>query len=249
VANRRNVVAVEDCLKAIYSVGEWDESARTVGDIAARLRASTSSVSEMVKRLTDDGLVEHERYGKVDLTAAGLARALHMVRRHRLIETYLVTALDYGWDEVHDEAEVLEHAISDLMLDRMDQRLGQPWRDPHGDAIPTAAGVLHLPAARPLGLLDEGGSGFVARIDDEDPELLRWFADHGVVLDVGLRVTGLKPFGGATEVSLTAVDGSAPIDLGVQAVAALWVVDAPPDVDGTTSGCHYAACQHVGTPA
>ncbi|KQX75813.1 MULTISPECIES: metal-dependent transcriptional regulator [Aeromicrobium] len=249
MANRRNVVAVEDCLKAIFSVGEWDASARTVGDIAARLRASTSSVSEMVRRLTDDGLVEHERYGNVDLTPAGLARALQMVRRHRLVETYLVTALDYGWDEVHDEAEVLEHAISDLMLDRMDRRLGHPWRDPHGDAIPTAAGVLHLPAARPLGELDEGASGVVARIDDEDPELLRWFADHGVVLDVGLTVTGLKPFGGATEVSIASTDKATPLDLGVQAVAALWVADAPPGVDATSTGCHYAACQHVGTPA
>lgn len=246
MANRRNVVAVEDCLKAIYSVGEWDESARTVGDIAARLRASTSSVSEMVKRLTDDGLVEHERYGHVDLTEAGLARALQMVRRHRLIETYLVTALDYGWDEVHDEAEVLEHAISDLMLDRMDRRLGHPWRDPHGDAIPTAAGVLHLPDARPLGELDEGQAGFVARIDDDDPELLRWFAEHGVALDVRLTVSVVKPFGGATEVMLDGPDASAPLDLGVQAVAALWVSDAPPTTDAETAGCHYALCQHIG---
>jgi DtxR family Mn-dependent transcriptional regulator len=246
VANRRNVVAVEDCLKAIYSVGEWDESARTVGDIAARLRASTSSVSEMVKRLTDDGLVEHERYGNVDLTKAGLTRALQMVRRHRLIETYLVTALDYGWDEVHDEAEVLEHAISDLMLDRMDRRLGHPWRDPHGDAIPTPAGLLHLPAARPLGELDEGGSGFVARIDDDDPELLRWFAEHGVTLDVRLTVSGLKPFGGATEVTLESSEGAVSLDLGVQAVAALWVADAPPSTDAGAPGCHYARCQHIG---
>jgi DtxR family Mn-dependent transcriptional regulator len=248
VANRRNVVAVEDCLKAIYSVGEWDPSARTVGDIAARLRASTSSVSEMVKRLTDDGLVEHERYGNVDLTDAGLARALQMVRRHRLIETYLVTALDYGWDEVHDEAEVLEHAISDLMLDRMDRRLGHPWRDPHGDAIPTAAGVLHLPDARPLGELGEGTSGFVARIDDEDPELLRWFDENGIVLDVRLAVTGLKPFGGATEVGVASSDGGATVDLGVQAVAALWVSDAPPLADVPPSGCHYRSCGHVGAP-
>jgi DtxR family Mn-dependent transcriptional regulator len=150
---------------------------------------------------------------------------------------------------VHDEAEVLEHAISDLMLDRMDRRLGHPWRDPHGDAIPTPSGVLHLPDARPLGRLDEGESGFVARIDDEDPELLRWFADHGVVLDVGMTVTGLKPFGGATEVGIASAGGSVTLDLGVQAVAALWVTDAPPLADGTESGCHYAACQHVGAPA
>ena len=246
VANRRNVVAVEDCLKAIFSVGEWDESARTVGDIAARLRSSTSSVSEMVKRLTDDGLVEHERYGAVALTDAGLARALQMVRRHRLIETYLVTALDYGWDEVHDEAEVLEHAISDLMLDRMDQRLGHPWRDPHGDAIPTADGVLHRPVARPLGELGEGEGGHVVRIDDDDPELLRWFAEHGLVLDVGLTVTGLKPFGGATEVRVDTADGSSTLDLGLQAVAALWIGSTPPAAGAVADGCHYSGCEHVG---
>lgn len=243
MANRRNVVAVEDCLKTIFSVGEWDARARTVGDIAARLKASTSSVSELVRRLTDDGLVEHERYGRVDLTDAGLAKALQMVRRHRLIETYLVTALDYAWDEVHDEAEVLEHAISDLMLDRMDARLGRPWRDPHGDAIPTPEGVLHRPVARPLAELEEGDGGHVVRILDEEPELLRWFADEGIVLDVRLTVRHVKPFGGATEIELG--DGRT-VDLGVQAIASLWVAEAPPSADASLpDGCHYASCEHI----
>jgi DtxR family Mn-dependent transcriptional regulator len=246
VPNRRNSAAVEDCLKVIFSVGEWDERGRTVGEIAARLRASTSTVSELVRRLTDEGLVEHERYGNVALTDAGLTRALMMVRRHRLIETYLVRELEYRWDEVHDEAEVLEHAISDLMLDRMDSRLGQPWRDPHGDAIPTPDAVLHLPGARPLAELDEGHSGFIVRILDEDPDLLRWFSQNGVALDVEVTVLESKPFGGALEIGLGPTPISEGLDLGVQAVASLWVSDAPP-LPGVIAPftCHYEDCRHI----
>jgi DtxR family Mn-dependent transcriptional regulator len=246
VANRRNRAAVEDCLKVIFSVGEWDERGRTVGEIAARMRASTSAVSELVRRLSDEGLVEHERYGSVALTDAGLTRALMMVRRHRLIETYLVRELEYRWDEVHDEAEVLEHAISDLMLDRMDRRLGQPWRDPHGDAIPTPDAVLHLPEARPLAELDEGHGGFIVRILDEEPDLLRWFSENGISLDTELTVRERKPFGGALEVSVGPAGSSRILDLGIQAVASLWISDAPP-LPGVTAPftCHYANCSHI----
>ena len=194
MANRRNVVAVEDCLKAIYSVGEWDPSSRTVGDIAARLRASTSSVSELVKRLTDDGLVEHERYGTVALTDAGLARALQMVRRHRLIETYLVTALDYGWDEVHDEAEVLEHALSDRLLDRIDEQLGYPTRDPHGDPIPSRDGRVEQPEAVLLRVVAAGETVRIVRISDRDPQLLRHLEAEAVALDGVFTVVSTDPF-------------------------------------------------------
>src|SRR5690625_6263353 len=108
---------------------------------------------------------------------------LAMMRRHRLIETFLVEELGYTWDEVHDEAEVLEHAISDKMLDRIDAKLGHPTRDPHGDPIPDAQGVVAMPDAVPLGSLDAGESGQIARISDADPNLLRHLDELGLRLD------------------------------------------------------------------
>jgi DtxR family Mn-dependent transcriptional regulator len=247
MAGQRSRTVVEDCLKVIFSVGEWDERGRTNSEIAARLGASTSTVSELVRRLTDEGLVEHERYGSVGLTPAGLSEALRMVRRHRLIETFLVEQLGYSWDQVHDEAEVLEHAVSDFMLDRMDEALGRPWRDPHGDAIPTPQGVLHRPDAQPLAALDAGDGGFVARILDEEPELLRWFSEQGIALDSPLTVVEHKPFGGAVEVRLGAEHT---VDLGIQAVAALWISAGAPLEDVTDPYvCHYAGCQHEGEPS
>lgn len=250
MAAPRNRILVEDGLKAIFSVGEWDERGRTNSEIAARLHASTSTTSELVRRLTDEGLVEHERYGAIDLTAEGMAQALRMVRRHRLIETFLVEQLGYTWDQVHDEAEVLEHAVSDFMLDRIDSSLGQPWRDPHGDAIPTPGGVLHRPEARPLAALDEGEGGFVARILDEEPELLRWFVEQGITLDTPLTVVERKPFGGAVAVRLGGGEAGPTIDLGIQAVGALWIAATAPLADVTEAYvCHYANCRHLGAPA
>lgn len=245
MAGQRNRTLVEDCLKAIFSMGEWDERGRTNSEIAARLNASTSTVSELVRRLTEEGLVDHERYGSIELTPEGLTAALRMVRRHRLIETFLVDQLGYSWDQVHDEAEVLEHAVSDFMLDRMDVALHQPWRDPHGDAIPTPDGVLHRPNAQPLAALDAGDQGFVARILDEAPELLRWFHEQGIALDTPVTVVELKPFGGAVTLQLENPDGPV-VDLGIQAVAALWISSTAPLADADPRSCHYADCRHVG---
>lgn len=130
--------------------------------------------------LTERGLVRHEKYGGVELTGEGRATAVEMVRRHRLIETYLVQALDYSWDEVHDEAKVLEHAVSSVLVERMAAHLGDPWRDPHGDPIPTVDGVLHRSPSRPLLELGRGDAAYISRIDDDGPVLLRWFAaDEG----------------------------------------------------------------------
>ena len=118
--------------------------------LAERIGVSASTASESIRKLADQGLVDHEKYGAVTLTDAGREAALAMVRRHRLMETFLVNELGYGWDEVHDEAEVLEHAVSDRMLDRIDAKLGYPTRDPHGDPIPAADGQVPTPPARQL---------------------------------------------------------------------------------------------------
>jgi DtxR family Mn-dependent transcriptional regulator len=134
--------AVEDYLKVIYAHTEWQPEPMTSSQLAARLMLAPSSVTEMIKKLAARGLVEHVPYGAITLTSEGRKQALRMVRRHRVIETWLVRELGYGWDEVHDEAEVLEHAISDRLLDAIDDLLGRPSADPHGDSS-SSRGARH----------------------------------------------------------------------------------------------------------
>ena len=172
---------VEDYLKVIYAHTEWQPEPITTGALAARLGLAASSVTEMVKKLVAQGLVSHEPYGAVELTAEGTALALQMVRRHRLIETWLVEHIGYTWDEVHDEAEVLEHAMSDRLLSAIEAQLGHPSRDPHGDPIPRADGTVERPAA--VLLADAPDGGVVARVSDRDPLLLRHLEAEGIVVD------------------------------------------------------------------
>lgn len=253
MAKTENRTAIEDYLKVIFSLGEWQDETVSNAAVAARLGVSTSSVSEMARKLADGGLVAHKRYGGMRLTDEGLEQALRMVRRHRLVETFLVTSLGYAWDEVHDDAEVLEHAVSTLMVERMDAQLGHPWRDPHGDPIPTADGVLHQPTAEPLATTPVGERRFVARIDDDDPALLRWLAETGIAVDAEVVVRERKPFGGATLLEVTspgaATDGHLVAELGDQAVAALLVCVEPASPEPLNAkGCHYADCRHIGAP-
>ncbi|MBT2517960.1 metal-dependent transcriptional regulator [Streptomyces sp. ISL-90] len=181
--------AIEDYLKTVYAHTEWQPEPITPSVLAARLGVAPSSVTEMVKKMAAAGLVAHVPYGAVRLTDAGLARALAVVRRHRLIETWLVQEMGYTWDEVHDEAEVLEHALSDRLLEAIDVRLERPARDPHGDPIPAADGTLQR---RPTVLLAEapvGHSGAIVRISDRDPEVLRSLDGAGLGLDTVVTVT------------------------------------------------------------
>ena len=171
---------VEDYLKVVYAHTEWQPEPITTGALAARLGLAASSVTEMVKKLVAQGLVVHEPYGAVELTTDGTALALRMIRRHRLIETWLVDHIGYTWDEVHDEAEVLEHSMSDRLLSAIDAQLGHPVRDPHGDPIPAPDGTVRRPAARRL---SEAESGRVVRIWDRDPLLLRHLDAEGIVVD------------------------------------------------------------------
>lgn len=178
----------QDYVSAIWKSEEWSDARTTAGDIAARMGVATSTVSGNLRRLVADGLVEHERYGAVTLTDEGRAAAVQMVRRHRLLETYLVERLGYGWDEVHDEAEHLEHAASETFIDRIDRDLGHPVRDPHGDLIPRRDGRVESSDAVVLADLPAGAGGVVARISDEDPALLRYLGDHGLGLDSRITV-------------------------------------------------------------
>lgn len=179
-ADRR---AVEDYLKTVYGHTEWQPDPITPSQLAARLGLAPSTVTEMVKKLVATGLVAHAPYGAVLLTDTGRAEALRMVRRHRLVETWLVSQYGYAWDEVHDEAEVLEHALSDRLLDAIDAQLGRPARDPHGDPIPAADGTVRQPDAVPLSSLEPGERGRVVRVSDRDAGLLRRVEAAGVALD------------------------------------------------------------------
>ncbi len=192
---------VEDYLKGVYSLAERGGAVTTTA-LAERLGVSTSSCSGMIRKLADLGLVTHARYGTIELTADGLGVALEMVRRHRLVELYLVQALGYSWDEVHDEAEVLEHAVSPRLLDRIAERLGNPVLDPHGDPIPTPDGRVEAPESQPLSTVGPGAAGRIVRVADRDPDLLRYLADQHVGLGDRITVVEREPFGGSLVVRI-----------------------------------------------
>ncbi|GAA1507882.1 DtxR family Mn-dependent transcriptional regulator [Agromyces terreus] len=184
--------AIEDYLKTVYAHTEWQPDPITPKALADKLGVAPSSVTEMVKKMAAQGLVAHVPYGPLRLTDAGRERALAVVRRHRLIETWLVAEMGYGWDEVHDEAEVLEHTVSDRLLEAIDVRLGRPARDPHGDAIPSASGDV---ASEPFVLLSEAPAahvGRVIRISDRDPAVLRELERRGIRPGVEIEVTDVE---------------------------------------------------------
>jgi DtxR family Mn-dependent transcriptional regulator len=172
--------ATEDYLKTIYQHTEWQSEPITPSVLATKLGIAPPSVTEMVKKLAASGLVTHVPYGPLRLTPEGLRTAKAVVRRHRLIETWLVREMGYDWDEVHDEAEVLEHVVSDRLLARIEARLDYPEQDPHGDPIPSADGLVRSYPARLLAEASPGDRGTVIRISDRDPALLRRLAEDGI---------------------------------------------------------------------
>jgi DtxR family Mn-dependent transcriptional regulator len=215
--------SIEDYVKVIYSFTEWQDKPITSTQLAQRLGVANSSVSEMVRKLKDQGLVHHQPYSAITLTADGVRLALSMVRRHRLIETFLVRELGYRWDEVHDEAELLEHAVSDTFIDRMATKLGNPVRDPHGDPIPASDGSVLVPAAHRMSELDDGHTGRITRISDENPELLRYLSAEQIGLDADVEVVGRRPFGGALVVRIGSGSAQQEFDIAEEVASALWV--------------------------
>jgi DtxR family Mn-dependent transcriptional regulator len=213
--------STQNYLKIIWNLQEWSDDPVTASILADRLGLKLSTVSDAIRKLTEQGLVEHVRYGSVTLTPVGRAHAVAMVRRHRLIETFLVQVLKYTWDEVHDEAETLEHAVSDLMVDRIDAQLGHPTRDPHGDPIPSATGVVHRPNAVQLTTAQPNTNVRVERISDADPRMLQYFADQGIVVDAQLRVLPGEPYSNVVVVQVAG--RTQPINLGPTATNAVWV--------------------------
>ena len=207
----------QDYLKAIWSATEWGDAPLSTKSLAARMGTTAPNVTETVKRLAAQGLVEYQPYKPVTLTGKGCEHAIAMVRRHRLLESFLAATLGYSWDEVHAEAERLEHAASDELIERIDQMLGRPTRDPHGDPIPTPEGQRAQPAHAVR--LDVAEPGFyrVLRISDADPQRLVRFQQAGLVPGTVVEVTEA----GHSRLRVVAVG---PVELIETDAAAIWLV-------------------------
>ncbi|WP_445339608.1 metal-dependent transcriptional regulator [Bifidobacterium sp. ESL0825] len=209
--------SAQDYLKVIWDLQEWDKGPVQPTAVAERTGMKQSTVSGALGRLVDASLVTHRPYGKVELTETGRRYAVTMVRRHRLLETFLVQVLGYGWDEVHEEADSLEHAVSDKMVDRIDEYLGHPTADPHGDLIPSAEGDLPLlpTTTRPLSEVAAGLTVRVQRVSDEDPRMLRTLSNYHIGPGCLVQVKS-RQAGDELAVSLSDTQsrsGSAPGDL------------------------------------
>jgi DtxR family transcriptional regulator, Mn-dependent transcriptional regulator len=187
---------VQDYAKAVYALESRQGGTVSTNDLAERLGLTAGSVSAMVRKLSELGLVEHEPYHGVRLTSQGRQVALEVLRHHRLIELFLAEELGMPWDRVHAEAEVLEHVLSEELEQLIADRLGHPTLDPHGDPIPTPGFEIDEHPTRSLDELSPGAAGRFVRVSDSDPAMLRYLADRGIALGDRLEVTGRQPFGG-----------------------------------------------------
>src|SRR3954465_10144069 len=188
--------AVEDYAKAIYALETRGETAVSTTALADRLAVSAASASSMVKKLAEMGLVEHEPYRGVRLTPQGVKVALEVLRHHRLLEVYLARELGVPWDRVHDEAEVLEHVLSEELEALIAAKLGHPTRDPHGDPIPTPDGRIEESPTSALHDLEPGECGCFVRVSDSDPEMLRYLAARGIAPGDDFEIVEKQPFDG-----------------------------------------------------
>jgi DtxR family Mn-dependent transcriptional regulator len=189
--------AVQDYAKAIYALQERGEGcAVTTNALAERLGVTPASASAMVKKLAAMGLVTHVRYKGVELTPKGTAIALEVIRHHRLLEAYLSESLGLPWDRVHDEAEVLEHVLSEELEELIAAKLGNPTHDPHGDPIPTRDGLMPDEPTVSMQVLATGDCGRFVRISDADPEMLRYLAARGIAPGDDFEIVDKQPFDG-----------------------------------------------------
>src|SRR6185436_6000431 len=212
--------STEDYLKSILELESKGTPAQTSA-IAEALAVAPPSVSGMLKKLAEADLIEHEPYKGVVLTLAGRRAALKIVRRHRILESYLMSKLGYDWDTVHDEAERLEHAVSDQLIERMAMALGNPRYDPHGAPIPTTGGEIERPNHVPLTEIPVGSVAELRMVSDKEPERLRYLATLGLKPGATFEVLSRQPFRGPVAIR---VSGPAPREqvIGHELANALW---------------------------
>lgn len=196
MATPRPSEAIEDYAKAIYALARRGDGTVTTNALADRLGVTAASVSSMVKKLADRGLVEHVPYKGVALTDAGDRVALEVMRHHRLLELYLAEHLGVPWDRVHEEAEALEHVLSEDLEARIAAKLGHPTHDPHGDPIPAEDLTIDEGDSTPLADLPAGSAGRFVRVSDADPAMLRYLGERGIAIGDDLEVVDRQPFDG-----------------------------------------------------
>ncbi|TVR15407.1 MAG: metal-dependent transcriptional regulator [Balneolaceae bacterium] len=194
--------SVEDYLKTIYKLEQESEKGVSTSSLAEGMGVANASVTNMLKRLSAMGLVNYESYYGTTLTAAGEKIALEIIRHHRLIELYLKEMLGYSWDEVHEEAEKLEHHISEQFEDKIAEMLNNPIVDPHGDPIPTKEGVMPVIDSEPLTGLSLDEESIIIRVKNQDPELLRYLEEQGLIPGVKIKITKKEPFNGPFQLSI-----------------------------------------------
>lgn len=194
--------AVEDYAKAIYSLTGWGSETASTNDLAERLGVKAGSVSAMIKKLDQAGLVERVPYHGVRLTADGTRVAMKVLRRHRLLELFLAEVLDVPWDRVHDEAEVLEHALSEDLTELISAKLGDPDFDPHGDPIPDRDLEIIETETSALAELESGGSARFVRVSDSNPEMLAYLSECGIAVGDRLEMVDRQPFDGPVTVRI-----------------------------------------------
>jgi DtxR family Mn-dependent transcriptional regulator len=209
--------SVEDYLKSVFHLTSQGGFA-TTSDIAEMLEVAPPSVSGMMKRLSETGLIEHVPYRGVQLTPQGRRAALQMIRRHRILEVYLTSKLSYDWGDVHVEAERLEHAVSEKLIERMAEALGEPRYDPHGAPIPTAAGEIEEAELITLATVRVGATVVLRQVGDEQPDRLRYLAEQSLMPGTRLAVVERQPFNGPTTVRL----GMETRIVGQELAAMLW---------------------------
>lgn len=214
--------AVEDYLKTIYKLESEGKTAST-SRIAGAMDVSSASATNMIKRLSAMGLVQYQSYKGAALTNSGKKIALEVIRHHRLLELYLLEVMGYSWDEVHDEAEKLEHHISEQFEEKIAKLLDDPTHDPHGDPIPTKEGVMPRMETKPITEAEIKTTCIVSRVKDQDPELLRYLKKIGLLPGVKIKVKEKAPFNGP----ITLLIENTEQVLGYEMAAKIFVAEMP----------------------
>ena len=193
---------VEDYLKSILQIGEKNDGKVTVGQIAAELGVTPGTVSSMMRHLSEEDLIDYFPRRSVKLRSAGRKQALQVVRKHRILETFLVKIMELDWAEVHEEAEILEHVLSDRLLQRMDEMLAHPSHDPHGDPIPDSEG--NVTDQETIRLSEAENNNYrVVRVDDSDPEFLDWLRLNHLMPGSEIDLKGIDPITDIVELAIS----------------------------------------------